>query len=155
MFIVKKKKKRIRVTRDRDCKRRRSNNSESVVRSFLFVQNLFSLFRRKLRDKYTNKSCTAELLPIHTGGHEGDCPEQVLSNELCSLLVNSLLFIYFLLFYLLIIRFFLFSRLSWSEQPPRGPSYCVLLLLASQSSEQRTSLFVFFPMWYNWYNSSV
>lgn len=72
------------------------------------------------------------MLPIHTGGHEGDCPEQV-PLEWFTLVIGQQSFLVFFFFAPLLVR-------TASERP----DYYVLLLLASQSSEQRTSLFFSF-----------
>lgn len=65
------------------------------------------------------------------GGTKGTVRSKFLLNDLRSLLVNSLFLVFF--FAPLLVR-------TASERP----DYYVLLLLASQSSEQRTSLFFSF-----------
>lgn len=75
------------------------------------------------------------MLPIHTGGHEGDCPEQVLSIGIALVLLVSSLFpsMFPRIFTPLLVR----------TASGRPEFIVTLLFLASQSSEQRTS-YVFF-----------
>lgn len=83
------------------------------------------------------------MLPIHTGGHEGDCPEQV-PLEWFTLVIGQQSFLVFFFF-------------RASPGPNSLRETRLLCFAVTSKPEQWTTniIIFFFPMWYNWYNSTV
>lgn len=83
------------------------------------------------------------MLPIHTGGHEGDCPEQV-PLEWFTLVIGQQ-------------SFFSFFFFRASPGPNSLREARLLCFAVTSKPEQWTTniIIFFFPMWYNWYNSTV